>query len=365
MPEEVKKSLIGDLAGLSEPLKKLVEVVSSGVGRFTDAMWFAKRDADNEAYKILKVGGAQTQVAVDRMKQVAALGSGSTPKMQKLTLAGNEVNAELSDGQQEILALKERGDNRTEYQNLLHQLNTEQVVGFAAEELAQENTTVSEEPVNQNWSARYFDTIKNVSGEDLQILWGKVLAGEVKNPGSFSLRTLEVLKNLSQEEALLFERACNYLMIAVVNGHKDYTLVKTIGEKNIGLYQAITYQQSVLLNDCGLFSSVRDSGFVLSMGGNENIKTGYQIGSKMLFVEGKYTNPHNPFVFPCYLLTSAGQEISSLISLKKPEPAFFKAIGNAFAEKGFSVTYADFAGWTEDGNVMISGEKHSIESYNE
>ena len=41
-----------------------------------------------------------------------------------------------------------------------------------------------------------------MSSEELQTLWGRVLAGEIKSPGTFSLRTLEFLKNTSHEEAL-------------------------------------------------------------------------------------------------------------------------------------------------------------------
>jgi len=35
---------------------------------------------------------------------------------------------------------------------------------------------------------------------------GKVLAGEVKRPGSYSLRALDLLKNMTQQEAEMFVR---------------------------------------------------------------------------------------------------------------------------------------------------------------
>ena len=41
-------------------------------------------------------------------------------------------------------------------------------------------------------------------------IWGRVLAGEVKRPKSYSLRTMEILRNLAKEEAALFVKASRF-----------------------------------------------------------------------------------------------------------------------------------------------------------
>ncbi|MDZ7795557.1 MAG: DUF2806 domain-containing protein [Candidatus Marinimicrobia bacterium] len=41
---------------------------------------------------------------------------------------------------------------------------------------------------------------------------GKLLAGEIKQPKSFSLRTLECLKTLSKDEALIFNKFSEYAL---------------------------------------------------------------------------------------------------------------------------------------------------------
>src|ERR1700738_406886 len=46
----------------------------------------------------------------------------------------------------------------------------------------------------------------------LQELWGKVLAGEIEQPGSYSLRALDVLSAMTQKEAERFVAACQYLV---------------------------------------------------------------------------------------------------------------------------------------------------------
>jgi uncharacterized repeat protein (TIGR03899 family) len=358
MPEEVKKSLIGDLAGLSEPLKKLFEVVSSGAGRLTGAMWLDKRDADNEAYKILKVGSAQTQVAVERMKAVAAIGSGSAPQVQKLTLTGNEVNAELSEGQQAVLALKERGDNRVAYQNLLHQLNTEQIVGFAAEELAQEGTVVSDEPVDDNWKARYFSIAQDISGEQMQILWGKILAGEISNPNSFSLRTLEVLRNLTKAEAEIFDRACNYLIINKGSAFaKHFSFFKDTNTG--GVFNDIGYNEVIALIECGLIKPADSPGFTF-IPKNGNVETNWQIGDKVVMISGEGLQD-SKIIFPVYLLSNAGREISTLIK-REFSMEYLLKINETFKKKGLKTEYMDFRGWTDDNQILAGGTRVLVES---
>ena len=81
----------------------------------------------------------------------------------------------------------------------------ERVISIAANEI-KDDEVVSEDPLDEDWIIRFFDIAKNISSEKMQILWGKILAGEIKNVGSFSLRTLECVRNLSQKEALIFQK---------------------------------------------------------------------------------------------------------------------------------------------------------------
>jgi hypothetical protein len=72
--------------------------------------------------------------------------------------------------------------------------------------------TVDDKPVDEDWIAEFFEHCKNVGSEEMQILWGRLLAGEVAEPGSFSKRTLDFVKSLSTEEAQLFTGYCRLLM---------------------------------------------------------------------------------------------------------------------------------------------------------
>ncbi len=63
---------------------------------------------------------------------------------------------------------------------------------------------VSDDPVSPDWFARWRREAQGIGDQDLQNLWGRILAEEVKKPKSVSLKTLDVLKNVTAADAELF-----------------------------------------------------------------------------------------------------------------------------------------------------------------
>ena len=65
-------------------------------------------------------------------------------------------------------------------------------IAIKAEEEAEgvENEHVSDESIDPDWFARWRTGAEDVSSDDLQRLWARVLAGELKSPGAFRLHTL-------------------------------------------------------------------------------------------------------------------------------------------------------------------------------
>ncbi len=89
--------------------------------------------------------------------------------------------------------------------------NTISVIDLAQAQFTEGEQT-SGEPVNPDWLNRFFSIVEDVSDEVMQKLWAQILAGEVKRPKSYSLRTLELLKNLSQKEAEIINLTSGYLV---------------------------------------------------------------------------------------------------------------------------------------------------------
>lgn len=130
-------------------------------------------------------------------------------RIKTLASASVEVSKMLDLTKQETKGLYERALLMSQGQLIRQQKNVEAIVQNAVNALPE---SVDKNPVDEDWIADFFEHCKNVGNEEMQILWGRLLAGEVAEPGSFSKRTLDFVKSLSTEEAQLFTGYCRFLM---------------------------------------------------------------------------------------------------------------------------------------------------------
>lgn len=213
---------ISDILGLSEPLKKLVETVSVGIGKIYEPC-YTKRMAKAKSKEIELISNAISNC---------------------ITLPIKYQDGSVSIDATEANALVQRAQNRFLFQEIQKQQHIETVVAHAYANLENEDC-VAEEPVNTDWITRFFDSVATIGDEDMQILWGKILAGEVKQPGSFSLRTLETVKNVTKEEAELF-----YKLIPLI--FRDQNTRFLLANESILTRYNFTFDDLLRLRDCGL-----------------------------------------------------------------------------------------------------------------
>ncbi|MBI2584305.1 MAG: DUF2806 domain-containing protein [Rhodospirillales bacterium] len=93
------------------------------------------------------------------------------------------------------------------------QVNLEETLKIAKEDLqAAPPEGDAKKEIDEDWLNQFADIAAKVSNEDMKRHLGKILAGEIKNPGSFSAATILTLTTISREEAKLFEKLCNVSM---------------------------------------------------------------------------------------------------------------------------------------------------------
>lgn len=187
--------------------------------------------------------------------------------------------------------------------------------------------------IDTDWLNRFFGIVEDVSDEDMQDIWARILAGENKHPSSYSLRTLDVLRNMSKEEAKLFVDCTKYLCL------KDKLLI----EDDYGL----SLDEQLLLTDIGLIS-------------NEDLQTTITVNPKgtMNIVVNKnhllvFTNPTDnkkEIKIKDRQLTKVGKELLNLIDetdyLKAVDVIVKKLKGAGFDPiKLYKINY-----WTSDVN---------------
>ncbi|MVN79310.1 DUF2806 domain-containing protein [Hymenobacter sp. HMF4947] len=224
MPEENKPAPSGslfnfslsDIFGAGKGIEKLMTTVGSGIGRLDDGVgvilnvkWLDKARADNEAYRTQVVGVAQTRVMEGRARAVAAL-EREGQHLQSISIVEGGISAQLAGTSPETRDLHERALRRMMYENAMQQLNRETVVAHAAAELVNDEQ-VSDEPVEPDWMTRILRVVQDVSSEEMQVIFGKILAGEIRRPGTFSPRTIDFLATMTKKEAKIFQELCSFI----------------------------------------------------------------------------------------------------------------------------------------------------------
>jgi len=118
---------------------------------------------------------------------------------------------------------------------------------------------ISKEKVDTDWAARYFNTVKDISNEEMKIIWSKLLADEITRPGTISLRTIDLLRNLSSREARLFQSivSCSASIPGTMFILGDDNLRSSfgLGQNDISLMQELN-----LLHSEGLYWNLQTIG---------------------------------------------------------------------------------------------------------
>lgn len=267
----------------TEPVNKLMDAVTGAIGKAYEPRHVRKM-ADAKAYEIKTISNEIRN-------------NSDIP----IVYSGTGIEMDISNYEE----LFKRAGGRLAYQEIVKQENIEAVVDRAYQELIGK-FSASEETVSRDWMTRFINSVGDIGSDDLQKLWGKILAGEILEPGTFSYKTLECLRNLSQKDAELFERLCQIVL--------DHSFV--INDLNILKNQGFTYNDILTMDECGLINS---SGILRK--GKKIEKENFIIvdfGEYLLMGKAKEAESTNRLAIQQFPLTKAGREISGIIEVKCP-----------------------------------------------
>ncbi len=90
------------------------------------------------------------------------------------------------------------------------QLKNQKAIADIALNNAKEGTDFSEESqVNEEWLDRFMDSAGFVSSEEMQLIWGKILANEFEAPGTTPPNMLRILSEITPALATVFKKICS------------------------------------------------------------------------------------------------------------------------------------------------------------
>ncbi|MXY70892.1 MAG: DUF2806 domain-containing protein [Acidobacteriia bacterium] len=202
--------------------------------------------------------------------------------------------------------------------------------------------------VGEDWLFRWRDLAGRTSSETLQSLWGSVLAGEVKSPGSFSLRTLDFLKSLSQEEAKQVERLAPFVI------QKEFVAYDPPAS-GVLESQGTDYGFLKSLADLGVVSSAR-RGASRSIPSQQpdRFETGLIAYRRVLVV--RHEDAKKTVNLGAYAVTPIGREVLGLGAFQ-PNEAHLRGVGEAIKRQGFEVLLARWTQLTETSGQYSDPEE--------
>ena len=274
-------------------LDKLIDYVASGIGA-TAGVALAPWRASQEGKARIIAAKADADV-----KRIEAAAANSTAQM---------MAKERDKAREYVATLNERksGSRGTisndvvqkaaEFQARKRLMNIKTIAGHAAEELG--DTEVPDHDPDPDWVARFFDGAQDVSSEELQKLWGKILAGEIKSPGQTSLRTLSILRNMTQQEAKDFLALMRFRIGSVIFDDGAQKVLSNFSSlmidfSHIGLLSGFGDSWEVTLNSDGVWGAAH-YGYGLIIEGPPDLQI------------------HSLMSFSVSLITHTGRELAAL-----------------------------------------------------
>lgn len=301
-----------------KPIEKLIEVISQGIGTLYKPRAIRK-EAEAEAYKIGIIEKAKANAIAE----------------------GKIIDLELYENIQE----------RIIHQETRKQINIDNIAQIAANQLNQEKE-VSEEKVEDDWTTRFFKIAEDISDDEMQNLWGRILAGEIKQPKSFSLRTLEILKNLSKYEAEVFTKFANLKL----NSGNTNVIYNQDNGKFLESEFGITFTERLLLTELGLISSENNLEFSFNATGETERTDVLIYGSKGIVLYKKANVPKQAIQVLVY--TSIGAELSKLIE-QDININYLKKICSSFVNPNVRIEYGDIVKLPNGQTLLLNKTEYN------
>ena len=320
-------------------MDKILEYAASGIGSVAGPMlssWKARKEV---SAKMIEAQGEAEVLAVraeGQSRALSILASGHEQARNLVKSDSQSMQTELNIGEiieQKVLFQEERRCR-----------NISGVVQKSLDLTA--DGKVSDHEPDHDWTGRFFNYVQDVSSEEMQLLWAKVLAGEADRPGSTSIRTLAILRDLDKRTAALFRRLSSLCISIGQHGQfldcRVPSLHGSAGANSLREY-GLSFDKLNALNEHGLIIADYNSWF------DYQLCIGLEIPGQMVRLPFLYRKRHwvlvateqrertQEFRLHGVALTESGRELSRVVELELV-PSYDEALKAYFESKGLVMT---------------------------
>ena len=197
-----------------------------------------------------------------------------------------------------------------------------------------------QDEIDPDWFFSFIELAESIHSPTMQELWAKIFSVEISRPGTFSLRSLQTLKQLTQKDARIFKLAVNmasrkkgdYSPCLIYGYYQKPGLMSFLGvqqqhQLNLAQY-GLSYPDILALMDLGLiYSSEIESGEW-----DTTSRSQWRCGNQTFHLAAN----RGGLALNYYKFTATGSELSKLVS-GAPNGAYLEALKQTLS-KGFEVT---------------------------
>lgn len=196
---------------------------------------------------------------------------------------------------------------------------------------------------DEDWLLRWREFAGQVSKDQIQELWGRVLAGEAVSPGTYSLRTLEFLRAISQEDAALIEKVAPFMLGG------SYCANHKLGVELVR-YRWVEYADLLELEALGLVMGADLAGHEVSINTvmKDNFTATMELGDKIIVV--KHDDPSKKITISGFSVTALGRQVMSLCSVSE-NYEYLEWVSELIQGQGFNVELGQVVG-RKSGNIQ-------------
>lgn len=172
--------------------------------------------------------------------------------------------------------------------------------------------------VDDDWLNVFQRFAEDASSERLKQTYARILAGEIRKPGAFSLQTLRILSEIDQKTAEKFQTFCSRAIAVAVDGRTLIGNMHPAGHLE---------EDAVLLADSGLISG-SDSGLSHNLEFEKEMAVIYipfQKFQGVKLIEIQFEKLERSFSMPIYMMTKVGSELFKIIEIQNENKIVFDA----------------------------------------
>lgn len=308
-----------------------MENTESGLAKLTDSLEIAISGIPAPVRKnFLKAFGQLCTAAIDipvammegKSAEIRAL---SEARVQIIKKEGESISEKIEVPQEYI----SKASNKYAAKIINEQINLDEITlnaahDIASKEITEESSDKSE--IADDWLNEFESSARLKSSEDMKLIFGKLLSGEIIKPGTFSIRTIRLISQLDNQAAKLFQILCSRTVsLNIANEVFDARVVSFSGNaaSNSLAKFGLSFDYLNILHEYGLIISEYNS----NMGyGTSIVKRGNVVPIPLIYNNKKYgLIPTDNEKYDKVLklsgvaLTKSGKELLSIIPIAKDD----------------------------------------------